>query len=213
LQPGESLTCFLRSYSKVVDVLSDIPPVDFVAELYRRWMAEHGGGQPQTPAPGEAVPRGAMFFISYSRSTDLPRAERLYRALLGLGVSEAEVWFDRHSIEPGQEFKLRILAGIRSCRYFLPLLSEAANAREEAFVFDEWREANKRWDKMNREFLFPVIVEQRFMPERYTAQPVAEGDWAHRLDFCHAPDGEPDERMMDKLRKLVDDARRPSHGD
>ena len=213
LQPDESFTCFLHSYSKEIDILSDIPPAEFVAQLHRRWMAEHGSEElPDATVTHEVVPPGAMFFISYSRQTDLPRAERLYQALLRLGVSEGEVWFDRHTIEPGQDFRHKIFAGIRSCRYFLPLLSAAANDREEAFVFDEWQAANKRWNRINREFIFPVVVEKDFLPERYTARPILDGDWV-RLDFCHAPEGEPDERMTDKLKKLLRDARRTGHGD
>jgi len=215
LPPTESLTCFLRSYSKDVEILSEVSPVDFVAEMHRRWMVTRAAGSP-TPvvAADEAVPRGTMFFISYSRKTDLPRAEALYQALLKIGVSDNEVWFDRHTIEPGQDFRQRILDGIRSCRYFLPILSEAANRREEAFVFDEWREANARKQGMNRDFLFPVVVEPDFHPERYTARPVQDGDWA-RLHFCHAPEGVPDAPMTEKLTQLVRDARRgaANHGD
>lgn len=213
LRPDESLTCFLNIYSKDTQILSEIPPVEFVAELHRRWSAEHGGPTPTASVTAaEVVPRGTMFFISYSRITDLPRAERVYQALLGLGVTEGEVWFDRHTIEPGQSFRSEILAGIQSCRYFLPLLSEATNAREEAFVFTEWQEANERNMSMNREFLFPTVLDTDVSPERYTAKPVLDGGWA-RLDFCHAPDGVPDQRMTDKLTKLVRDARRPSRGD
>ncbi len=65
---------------------------------------------------------------------------------------------------------------------------------------------------MNREFVFPVVVEKDFIPERYTAKPALNGDWA-RVDFCHAPEGVPDQRMTDKLKTLVRDARRPGHGD
>jgi hypothetical protein len=141
LQPEESLTCFLRSYRKETEILSDSPPGDFVAELHRRWMAEHGAGQLQTAAPGAKSAIQTMFFISYSRANDLPRAEALYRALRSLGLSDIEVWFDRETVEPGHDFRERILEGIRGCRYFLPLLSHKVNDREEGFVFDEWQEA------------------------------------------------------------------------
>jgi len=207
LPPNESLTCFLRSYGKDVEILSDISPVEFIAEMHRRWMATHAGGSPTLPIPEEeTVPRGTMFFISYSRKTDLPRAEALYQALLELGVSANEVWFDRQTIEPGQDFRQRILEGIQNCRYFLALLSEAANSREEAFVFREWQEANKREPGVNREFLVPVIVAPDYEPERYTARPVLDGNWA-RLDFGHAPEGVPDARLAKKLRDLVRAAR------
>jgi hypothetical protein len=210
LSPNESLTCFLHSYSKDIEILSEIPPVDFVAEMHRRWLTANIAEQPQFAAPlEETVPRETMFFISYSRQTDLPHAEALYQSLLRIGVKEQEAWFDRHDIEPGQDFRHRILDGIRSCRFFLPLLSAQAINREEAFVFDEWQEANARQKSMNRDFIFPVIVDTDYQPERYTAKPIRDGDWG-RLHFCHAPEGEPDSAMIEKLTKLVRDTRRGS---
>lgn len=208
LKPEESFTCFLNSYSGHTEVLSDISPVEFVAELYRRWMAEHGvNGQEVSRTTDYAVPRGTMFFISYSRKTDLPSAEALYQALLKLGVTENEVWFDRKTIEPGQDFQRRILDGIRSCRYFLPLLSRAANSREEGFVFTEWDEANFRLRGINYDFLLPVIVDPDYEPECYTARPAKV--WVDRhLDYAHAPEGKPDGRLEAKLKELVRDTRR-----
>ena len=206
LAPEASLTCFLRSYSKETEVLSDLPPVQFVAELHRRWMEDRGAGDSTTPRGEAPVPRGAMFFVSYSRVGDLPRAEALVRSLLGLGAAEAEVWFDRSSIEPGHDFRQQILDGIRGCRYFVPLLSDKANGREEAFVFGEWREANKRLEIMNREFVFPVIVDPEYEPDRYTADPIRS--WRD-IDFGHAPQGEPDARLLAKFKALLKDARRP----
>jgi hypothetical protein len=208
LQPEESLTCFLDSYSKNTKVLSDTSPPEFVAELHRRWMAEHGAGaQPAVSAADEAVPRGTMFFISYSRNTDLPRAESLYQALLKQGVAEGEVWFDRKTIEPGEDYRRNILDGIHSCRYFLPLLSQAANSREKGFVFREWRAATDLLEDMNREFVVPVIVDADYAPERYTAESVRVWADDKKLDFAHAPDGVPDGRLEIKLKKLVRETR------
>ncbi|HYW45100.1 MAG TPA: toll/interleukin-1 receptor domain-containing protein [Bryobacteraceae bacterium] len=210
LLPEESLTCFLRSYSKETEILSQTPPVEFVAELHQRWMAEHGAGLGSAGRQGEEViPRGAMFFISYSRGTDQARAQELFQALLGLGVTESEVWFDRNSVEPGEDFKRRIIEGIHGCRYFLPLLSRAADSREEGFVFTEWREASERKRGMNREFLLPIIVDVEYEPEKYQSRPVWE--WRQQsLHFGHASQGDPDNQLVDKLRNLVRDARRGS---
>ena len=207
LQPEESLTCFLRSYSKETEVLSQTPPVEFVAELHRRWMAAQGGGSGEVGRKEEqVVPRGALFFISYSRGTDGTRAERLYQALLALGVTEGEVWFDRNTIEPGEDFKRRILDGIRGCRCFLPLLSRAADRREEGFVFTEWSEANERKKGMNRDFLFPIIVDVEYEPEKY--QCPAAWEWRNQnLHFGHASEGDPDGQLTATLKNLVRGAR------
>lgn len=208
LKPEESFTCFLSSFGTGTEVLSELSPVEFVAELHRRWMDEHGAAtQKPEPSAEESVPRGTMFFISYSRQTDRARAESLQQSLLKLGVTENEVWLDRHSVEPGQDFQRRIFDGIRNCRYFLPLLSQSSNSREEAFVFKEWRQADERLEGVNRDFLFPVIVDNDFQPKLYTVKPVPKWRDDEHLDFAHAPDGVPDERLTTKLKKLVRDSR------
>ena len=211
-EPEASLTGFVRSHSRNTQMLPELRPVDFVAELYRRWKADQdsrqadGEGQPEALVDAiPQVPPQTLFFISYSRATDLPRAEAIRKALLKLGLAEGEVWFDRRSIEPGQDFRNRILDGIRGCRYFLPLLSAAADQRHEAFVFIEWRKANERQQAINGEFIVPVIVDADYAPERYTAEPVRA--WGG-LDFGHAPEGAPDGRLLSKLKALVRDARR-----
>jgi hypothetical protein len=202
LQPQESLTCFLNSFCKDTEILSQIPPVNFVEELNRRWKA---GAPPPPPPPTHRV----MFFISYSRCTDYSRAETMVKALQNLGVPENQIWFDRNIIEPGDNFRLRIIDGIRTCRYFLPLLSLSANRREQAFVFREWGEANKRLEEMNYEFIIPVVVDADFEPRRYTAKPVRA--WAD-IDFGFAPEGVPNNSLTTKLSNLLSVERQREEG-
>lgn len=206
LQPEESLTVFLRSYSKETEVLSQDSPVEFVAELHERWMAAYGGAAETISVNEQSPPRGAMFFISYSRNTDSVQAESIYQALLKQGVTEGELWFDRRTIEPGVDFQRKIVDGIHGCRYFLPLLSQGINRRDEAFVFTEWQEACDRSRQMNRDFLLPVIVDADYEPEVYVPKQVWE--WRQmKVDFGHAPGGVPDGRLEAKFKKLVREAR------
>lgn len=212
LQPGESLTLFLASYSRDTEVLSQMEPGAFVEELNQRWRAEHGASPAASGASERnGPPPRTMFFVSYSRRTDLPRAEAVVNALQKLGVSKEEVWFDRDSIEPAQDYQQRILDGIQGCRYFMPLLSSSAGNREEAFVFREWRRANERFKDMNREFVVPMIVDQEYSPERYCVSQAPDWPvrvWKERLDFGHAPDGQPDARTIARLQILIRAARR-----
>ncbi|NGZ97387.1 MAG: hypothetical protein CV089_14935 [Nitrospira sp. WS110] len=207
LKPEESFTCFLNNYGGGTEVLADRSPVEFVAELHRRWMAEHGAfAQEPERRVEEPIPRGTMFFISYSRQTDRACAEALYQALRNLGVTENEVWFDRDSIEPGQDYQRRIYDGIGSCQYFLPLLSRSCNSRKEAFVFKEWERAEGRLP-MNREFLFPIIVDTDFKPDLYTAPVIPNWRDERKIHFAHAPDGIPDADLEKKLKRLVQESR------
>lgn len=202
-QPG--LTMFLKSFSRETEFLSGLSPEAFVAELYRRWLAR------RTPADGISKPpepalRFVLFFISYSRATDLPAAQKLFESLCQQGVSENEIWFDRSSIEPGQDFQNSILDGIRSCRYFLPLISSVADQYDEKFFRREWKQAVERSEAIaGRDFVVPLIVDADYDPLVYKRVP---RDWTEHIDFGHAPNGIPDPRTRNRLNKLIRDERR-----
>ncbi|KQP22576.1 toll/interleukin-1 receptor domain-containing protein [Pseudorhodoferax sp. Leaf267] len=201
----DELGNFLKSFSESTECLELQSPAAFVDELHTRWMAE------RQPVPARAVaapevPHGAVFFVSYSRATDAAAAQRLVASLRALGCAEAEVWFDRGAIEPGEDFAREIMGGIGSCRYFLPLLSQAALQREEAFVFREWRAAREREQGLNRSFVVPLVVDVAYEPARYGGGVV---DWGH-LHLGHAPGGMPDEAALKTLRQLLRDARNPA---
>lgn len=205
-QASDELGSFLKSFSDETEYLQGQSPVAFVDELHRRWRAEQPAAAAKPAAAVPEVPHGAVFFVSYSRATDAASAQRLVEALRALGCAEAEVWFDRGAIEPGQDFAGEIMGGIASCRYFLPLLSDAALQREEAFVFREWRAAREREQGLNRTFVLPLVLDVPYEPARY-AKGVAS--WS-QLDFGHAPGGVPDERTLKRLKELLRDARNPA---
>ena len=206
---GSGLVTFLRAYSGETVLLTDQPPAAFVAELHRRWSAAHDAAR----APlivGQAVPAATaaaapVFFVSYSRQTDEARARRLVLELHALGATSGELWFDGDDIAAGQVFDHRIQDGIDGCSYFLPLLSEAAQRRPEAYVFGEWRAASERLRTMNRDFVIPLVVDPEFAPQRHTADAVRP--W-RSLDFGHAPEGVPDDKTRARLAALLRQARR-----
>ena len=200
----DPVTKFLGKYSPATSVLSSVGPAQFVDELHRRWMERQmpAGPESSTNAARPTMPASAMFFISYSRQTDLARAVRLFESLRGLGVTESEIWFDRKSLDPGVDFEQRIYDGIRRCRYFLPLISRAATDREEAWVFREWSDATKRLDGLNRPFLVPLVVDTDFQPEAYQQPSVV--NWRERkINLGHAPEGALDAQAVYYLTKLV----------
>lgn len=225
LKEEDAFVGFLSHYSPETEALTNTDPVQFVDELYRRWVAEqkpatghaatsNGATANVTPAattvatPG-ASPDGRMFFISYSRTTDLAQAQALKDTLVKeLSVAENEIWFDRETLELGDTYTQRIIDGIRGCRYFLPLVSRAATQREKAFVFREWDEATRQLPEMNRKYLLPLVVDAENRPETYQQPSVVA--WRERnINFGHAPQGMPDASALKALRDLVREARRP----
>lgn len=201
MQPEAELIYFLESYSEGTEILSDISPQSFTQQLSQRWLARHGANE-QTPSSQiETVPKNTLFFISYCRAPDLPAAIRLVEALKALGVAEHEIWFDKSAIEPGQEFRERILDGIRTCRYFVPLISNAADQLDEKFFRREWNEAIDRSKSIQgRIFIVPIIADEEYQPEDYQRVPLV---WKDNLHFGHAPLGQPNEQTNTLLKKLI----------
>ena len=119
-----------------------------------------------------------MFFISYCRGTDYASAVKLGESLRSQGVASNEIWFDEHSIAPGNDLRNHILEGIQSCRYFVPIISKAADALDEKYFRREWHEAVERGKGIQgRTFIFPVIVDEAFKLEDYQCIPLEfDGD-------------------------------------
>ena len=201
LQPEKELIYFLESYSEGTEILSDISPQSFTQQLAQRWLARHGDDEETPLSPVETVPKNTLFFISYCRAPDLTAAIQLVEALKALGVTDQEIWFDKSAIEPGQDFRERILAGIRSCRYFIPVISSAADQLDEKFFRREWNEAIDRSKSIQgRIFVVPVIVDLDYDPEGYKRVPLV---WKDSLHFGHAPQGQPNDQTNAMLKKLI----------
>lgn len=205
-RPEESLTMFLSRFSRDTEVLADVSPRDFVDELYQRWHAERRVEVGPEP-PDESAAQGALFFVSYCRQTDAPAAAALVEALGAppFSVAAREIWYDRSTIDPGDRFAKSIFNGIRSCRYFVPLISRPSDLIAEKFFRREWNAAVKREEGiMGETFVLPMIVDPDYKPEAYERVPPS---WCENLDFGHAPAGLPDERTAKALRKLIRGAR------
>jgi serine/threonine protein kinase len=62
-------------------------------------------------------------FLSYRVASDYSHAEKLYDALIGKGV---RVWWDKKSLEPGEDWKVGFCSGLVSSKAFVCLLSRDA---------------------------------------------------------------------------------------
>jgi len=95
-------------------------------------------------------------FLSYAKE-DLSIAERVYRDLRSAGLS---VWFDRHSLKPGEKWKPAISEAIRNSSYFLALLSKTS-VDKTGYVQREIREALDLLLEVpeNQVFIVPIRID------------------------------------------------------
>lgn len=200
----KSLAQFLRSVSRNTFVIGNCStPSEFVDELHERWTA--GGSAPQpsvTPStnglsrflpPSREMPPDSIF-ISYSR-TDLDSVKALKSSFDSLGMP---VWFDLEQLAVGDDYHDRIRRNIYGCSYFIPVISSAALARDEAFFYREWAWAADRRLGMGPGALFilPIIVDDTPLGHPRIAE------FARSCDIARLPGGVPDEKFLKRLSEL-----------
>lgn len=208
LADGE-LVLFLRSMSRTTFLVEgDMSPLEFVRTLHKRWKdanteADVSGrsdgfarssSRPLRFLPPEVeMPAGAIF-ISYSR-TDLEFAKRLKAACDERGIV---TWFDMDRLEAGDSYGAKIRANIDSCRYVIPVISESALARDEAFFYVEWDWILNRKRKMAPCAIFALPI----IPDSASPQHVKIPEAFSDLDIPVLNGGEIPEDFLKRLELL-----------
>jgi len=170
--------------------------VQFVAELYRRWMEKFGkyptGTSPQSVEIALPVQdfTSDSVFLSYA-SEDRQYALQVKQAFDEMGV---DVWFDQSELQSGDDYRLKIEKNIENCSYFVPLISKNTASMEKRFFRREWNKA---------------IAEAEAYPSEYPfIQPILLDDT--RLDSPGIPRQfrERQVRKLEALSQLIEDAKK-----
>lgn len=176
---------------------------EFVDHLQQRWLERVPPSTTVSASDAAAPerPRGGIF-ISYGRE-NLDAVERLHDTIASLG---GDPWFDREELSAGDYWERKILPQIqREIRLFVPVISARTVARNEGYVFREWREAIERSKKIvGRKFIVPVVVDPDYRGDldRYRDL-VDEFPSLRDLHFGRAPNGEPDEALRETLKNEI----------
>jgi TIR domain len=116
------------------------------------------------PEPSPAAVRAPRLdvFLSYA-AEDEPYANALREAVeqTGFGVSK------RLKLVPGADWEGQVARAIDDCAYFIPIISENTEKREQGFFRKEWRLASERALSVSpdRPFILPVYVGDLEHPE------------------------------------------------
>jgi len=96
-------------------------------------------------------------FISYA-TADRAAARALRDTLTAAGL---EVWLDEDELGGGEAWDAKIRNQIRTCTYFMPLISATTEVRREGYFRREWRFAVERTLDLADDVLFlvPVVID------------------------------------------------------
>ncbi len=123
--------------------------IEFINDLFNQWN--------KYTNKNDVVPRyKEEVFISYSRD-DKDKAEKLKNAFERNGL---KVFFDDDILKTGDQFKQVIKEHIKSCDYFLPVISKNAIEDKSRYVYDqEWKIAIASEFLNDRNFIRPFLID------------------------------------------------------
>ncbi len=184
--PAKSMVIFFQAVNPDIRVRCQ-NPVEFCAELARRWRLKH----PKDPARESAattlpaihsdMPRGAVF-ISYARE-DESAAATIVRGLQAAGCT---VWYDRERLQPAANWHNSLEDEVkRGCGLFLSVISRTTEATRESYYHLErnWAAARAQMMAHDEEFYVPVIIDDS--PLETTREPRA----FQHIQATRLPDG------------------------
>jgi hypothetical protein len=211
------LVVFLRHFSPRTKIAS-CSAAEFVGELAARYTNRAAGSaaargdlpsgaairSSDTRETGSAGMSPGAVFISYTHE-DQAAARRLRDFL----EEEAgvDVWLDTQRLEAGDDWGRKIRRNIKSCSYFMPLISAAAARRDEGYFRREWALAVERAMDIadSVPFIVPVAIDDtdedaEGVPERFL-----------RSQWTRLPGGAGNEEFRRRMVALVRDYRRRTH--
>ena len=134
-------------------------------------------------------------FLSYA-SQDAVAAQRICEALRAAGL---EVWFDRDELRGGDSWDRNIRKQIHDCSLFIPVVSNATQARLEGYFRREWRLAVERTHDMadGVPFLVPVVIDD--LEDAEAAVP----DSFRAIQWTRLPGGAPSAAFIERIGRLL----------
>jgi hypothetical protein len=121
-----------------------------------------------------------------------------------LEAAGLDVWFDRRILEPGDDFRDKILRNIERCSVFLPVISRNTAISGRRFFFLEWNKAVDEAQFRPKDFPFiqPVSIDDTPADASHIPGVFRERHW-QRLDGPRLP-----VEFIERLRQRIRDLRR-----
>ncbi len=142
-------------------------------------------------------------FISYA-SEDRPAVQALCSALEAEGI---DVWFDRHELKPGDDWRRQIRRNVEDASCFVAVLSgQCLTSARREFRY-EWEVAALEQAKAppDRPFILPLVIDD-------VAETEPRLDPFRALQWTGGPGGTPSDDFVKRLRELVRAHRSPQVG-
>ena len=162
---------------------------DFVNELNSQWKKRN-------PNTGKTK----SIFLSYTRA-DMAAVESMKKGIEQIG--NINCWYDKRELEPGDDWREKIVVNIRRADLFIPLISANSLEHEDGYVQKEWLQGTNEYvfrnaDKKADKYLIPVIIDD----SKAYGEKIAK-HFDSKINFTKVPQGNPNQEFLDDIKKIL----------
>ena len=193
---GEPTIFFFNHLAKATRIIEGDPST-FVGELFERWHKSRdaaGSVRDFLGRMADEMPRGAVF-ISYSHDDH----EATAKLAMQLAAGSIPVWIDKERIPAGANYERNLEHAIReACSFFISVISRHTEADSTRYVHKERAWAANRYQE-GFVFYLPIVIDET----RDSAINLEPACFA-KIHRERAPDGQPTDAFIRRLRQLVE---------
>lgn len=200
------LNAFLTQYSPYT-LGFEGQPEELLKQIAQSAEAVFPPPRPPAPLRREPIGQGPTVFVSYA-SENAESARLLADTLLRLGFSD--VWLDKKKLIGGDDWSDRIEEAIEKCDFFMPILSQEADARRKGVFWDEWLTAAENARRIKGEYFLPVGIDSE-QPSKDRYQQISDGETSifFKKHLIHAPQGvlkaDDCEALRERCRRFLEE--------
>ena len=179
-----------NSFLKNYDVITyEGSTSEFVNELSSQWKKRN-----------PLAEKTKSIFLSYTRA-DMQAVENLKKRIEQIG--NISCWYDKRELEPGDDWREKIVVKIRTADLFMPLISANSLEHEDGYVQKEWSQGTNEWvfrnaDKKADKYLIPVIIDD----SKAYGEKIAK-HFDSKINFTKVPQGNPDAEFLEDIKKIL----------
>ncbi|MEO5997042.1 MAG: toll/interleukin-1 receptor domain-containing protein [Chitinophagaceae bacterium] len=198
ISSDHNLVLFLRNYSRSTKIYQGNSAASFIDELHYRWFKLHPSGDKREVEPNfhltKTLLTNGSIFLSYA-SEDIQAVMKIRDALEEEGL---DVFFDKASLQSGDDFEAKLKRSISECALFLPVISKNILTGERRFFRSEWNQAIEESLKVAplERFIIPVVIDDT----QVTATGVPEK--FRKFQWERLPGGQTTSNFLDMIREL-----------
>ena len=112
-------------------------------------------------------------------------------------------WYDKRELEPGDDWREKIVVNIRKADLFMPLISMNSLEHEDGYVQKEWMQGINEWifrnaDKQAGKYLVPVVIDDSKLYNDNIAK-----HFDSKINIAKVPQGNPDQEFLNDIKKIL----------